>query len=335
VTNWHFFQALMAQLTTLIQGGGDAILNGTLGYVRPALLIGITAWLAFKAIMVANGFAPLNEIYRDLIRSAVVVFLLQSAATYNQYVGNLAVAIPAEVGAALAAIGANGNVANGAAFDGVWNTAAKAGFAVFEHIPKYSLSSIPLWFAVIVFLAIALVAVGASFLIYLASTVLLLLLLKAGPLFVALFAFPIAARFASGWVAAVVSAILTQIFTVAILVMFIGVEANTVDHITQGVTGGALANFIDEIVTLGEAALLMCLIASLVKQAPSFAGSIAHGVFQNVSGLVGTAGNVAGGAVKTSIGAIALGGRGVSAGVRRTAAAARVSRPTGKSLSEG
>ncbi len=313
MTNWHFFQALMGQLTALVQGAGDSMLNGALSYARATVLAAIVAWIAFKAIMVANGFAPLNEIYRDLVRAAVVVFLLQSAATYNQYVGNLAVVIPTEVSTALATIGVNGNVANGAAFDDVWNAAAKAGLTVFEHIPKYSLSSIPLWFAVIVFLAVALVAVGVSFLIYLASTVLLLLLLKTGPLFVALFAFSISAKFASGWVAAVVSAILTQIFTVAILILFIGTEQATVVRITQTVTGGALANFIDEIVTLGEAALLMCLIASLVKQAPSFAGSIAHGVFQNVSSLVGTAENVAGAAVKDTVGAIALGGRGVSA----------------------
>jgi hypothetical protein len=87
---------------------------------------------------------------------------------------------------------------------------------------------------------------------------------------------------------------------------------------------------------LSEAALVMWLIAALVKQAPSLAGSIAHGVFQNVNGLIGTAGNAAREAVKTSIGAIALGGRGVSSAVRRTATtAARVARPTGKSLSEG
>ena len=74
------------------------MLNGALGYARPTVLAAIVAWISFKAIMVANGFALLNEIYRDLVRAAVVVFLLQSAATYNQYVGNLAVVIPTEVG---------------------------------------------------------------------------------------------------------------------------------------------------------------------------------------------------------------------------------------------
>jgi hypothetical protein len=135
----------MGQLTAAIQVGANGMIAGTIDYVRPILLAAITAWIAFQAINVANGFAPMSSLYRGTIRAAVVVFLLQSAANYNQYVTSLAQAIPTEVGNALAAVGANrGNVANGAAFDDVWNTAAKAGLVVFEHIPKYSLSSIPL-----------------------------------------------------------------------------------------------------------------------------------------------------------------------------------------------
>lgn len=289
MTNWTFFSTLTAQLIGVIQAGGDALLNGALTYAHNAVLAASVAWIAFRAIMVATGKGTVGSLYRDLIRIAVVVFLLQSVATYNQYVGDLAFAIPTEVGKALAAVGANtGDVANGAAFDGVWNAAAKAGLAVFDHIPKYSLSSIPLWIAVIVYLAIALIAIGVSFLVYLASTILLLLLLKTGPLFVALFAFQVSLRFASGWVAAVVSTILTQILTVAILVLFVGVEANTVTHITTTVVaGGVAANFIDEIVTLAEAALVLWLIALLVKQAPSFAQGIAGGVYHNVSSVVG------------------------------------------------
>lgn len=326
----------MAQLTALMAAAGDAMLNGTLGYVRPLVLAAAIGWIAFRAIMVANNFSRLNDIYRDLIRIAIVVFLLQ-VANYNQYIGGLATAIPTEVGNALAGLGANaGNVTNGAAFDGVWNAAAKAGMAVYDQIPKFSLSSIALWFSVIVYLSLALITIGVSFLLYLASTILLLLLLKTGPLFVALFAFPITAKFGSGWVAAVVSVVLTQIFTLAILVLFIGTEQATVTRITAGVAAGGLNNFIDEMVTLAEAALLMWLIATLVKQAPSFAGSIAHGVFQSMSGLAGTAAGVAGGAIRTSLAGLALGGRGVSAAARSTgAAAARVTRTTGRSLSQG
>lgn len=326
MNNWTFFQTLLGQLTGILQTGGDLILNGSLGYARPLVLVCIIAWIAFKAIMVANSFETWNSIYRDLTRAAVVVFLLQSVTTYNQYVGTIAAAIPTEVGNAISGGAGNGNIANGAAFDTVWNAAAKAGLAVFDQVPKYSLSSIPLWIAVIVYLAIALIAIGVSFLVYLASTVLLLLLLKIGPLFVALFAFPIAAKFASGWVAAVVSAILTQVFAVAILILFIGTEQATIVSITQG---GISANFIGEIVTLGEAALLMWLIATLVRQAPSFAASIAGGVYQNVSAMAGAAGTTAS-AVKQAGGWTKQAGQTVGTKVQ----AFRMQRAIVRSLSE-
>jgi hypothetical protein len=182
VTNWNIFATFMTSLMTGIQAAYNAMLAGSLGYVRGFIFLAVTAWIAARAIMIANRLCGMNDLWRDLIRCAVVVMLLQ-AANYNQYIAALATAIPNEVGNALAETGA-GNMANGAAFDAVWNAAAKAGMATWEQVPKYSLSSIPLWCAIIVYWAIALVAIGTSFLVYLASTVLLLLLLAVGPLFV-------------------------------------------------------------------------------------------------------------------------------------------------------
>lgn len=348
MTNWQFFQTLTTQLMALIHAATNGMLNGSLGYARPAVLIGITAWIASQAIAVAYARAPMSSLWHGLIRAAVVVFLLQGAATYNQYIGTVAQAIPNEVGNALAAAGANnGNVANGAAFDNVWNAAAKAGLSVWEQVPKYSLSSIPLWLAIIVYLAIALVAIGISFLVYLASTILLLLLLAVGPLFVALFAFPQTHRFASGWVAALASTIVTQILAVAVLVMFIGVEQATVTQIITGIAGGVGANFINDIVTLAEAALLMWLIALLVKQTPTIAHGIAGGVYQNVAGVVNGPGAAAraawnlvnrmGGPPGGRPGGGGPPGAPPAGGGRSgpSATAPRVSTPTGRSLSGG
>lgn len=337
MTNWTFFATLTQQLLALMQAGTAAMTNGSLGYVRPAVLIGITAWLAFQAICVANGIAPMRSLWHGLLRGAIVLFLLQ-AANYTQYISGLAQVLPTEAGNALAAGGANaGNVTNGAAFDGVWNAAAKAGLMVWEAVPRYSLSSIPLWFAIIIYLAIALVAIGFSWLIYLASTVLLALLLAVGPLFLALFAFPQTHKFAAGWTAALASTIVTQILTVAILVMFVGVETATVQRITAGAGAAVVDNFINAIITLAEGALLMWLIGMLVKQAPSLAQGIAGGVYQSVGGMLASAAAGTAAAGRAATAGVALGARGVSAAAReagaKVASAARVSRPTGRSLS--
>ena len=314
------------------------MINGALGYARPAVLAGAVAWLAYQAICVANGVAPLRSFYHGLIRMAVVVFLLQ-AANYNQYIDQLALAIPTQASNALAAVGvAPGSVSGGAAFDTVWNAAYKAGWGVYEMIPKYSLSSIALWFGVMLYLGIAIVAIGAAWVVYIASTVLLTLLLAAGPLFVALYAFPQTIKFGVGWVAGVASTIVAQILTVAVLVMFVGIEQTTLAGVGAAAQAGT-GNFIGSIVTLFEAAMLMGIVATLVRQCPGIAQGIAGGVYQNVSGILGTAEKAAAETAKGTIGGIALGGRGVSAVARaataKVATVARISQPTGRSLSGG
>jgi type IV secretory pathway VirB6-like protein len=331
MTNWQFFQTLTTQLIAALQGATNGMVNGAVGYARPVVPAAAVAWLAFQAIAVAHQAASVRSMVHGLIRMAVVIFLIQTVANYNQYVGTVAQTIPTQVGNALAAGGANtGNVGNGTAFDTVSNAAIKAALTTYEAIPAFSLSSIPLWIAVIGFIGVAVLAVTISYAVYLASTVLLMLLLAVGPLFVALFAFPQTQKFGAGWVAAVVSTIVTQILAIALLVLFVGVEQETIGRVT---TGGVAANFIDAVVALVECAALMLLISTLVKQTPAIAQSIAGGVYQNMNNIVGGGGSAAVATTRGAVGAIAMGGRGVSAGVRATAA--RISQPTGKSLSGG
>lgn len=337
MNNWTFFASLTTQLMGIIQAATAGILNGALGWVRPIVALAAVGWIAFRAITVANGTGTLRVMWHDIIRIAVIMFLLQ-VANYNQYISAVAQAIPNEVGNALAVGGANmGDVASGAVFDTVWGTAAKAGLIVWEKIPAYSLASIPLWFVIIVYWGIALVSIGLSYIVYLASTVLLQLLIAVGGVFLALFAFEPTAKFAVGWVAAVASAIVTQILAMALLVMFVGVEKVAINQIIAGVAGGIGANFIASIFVLAVAALLMWLISILVKQTPSIAQAIAGGVYHNMSRVIGGTTSAAVTGAKMAVGGIALGGRGVSAGTRSAASrmtgAPRVTKPTGKSLS--
>jgi type IV secretion system protein VirB6 len=325
----------MTALLAAIQAGTNGMINGALGYVRPVLLVAITASIAFQAIAVANNVAALRSLWHGVIRAAVVVFLLQGAAVYNQYVSNLATVIPTEVGAALATAGVNtGNVANGAEFDVVLNAAIKAGLTVYDKIPDYSVKTIGLCIAVVIYWGIALGAIGISFAVYLASTLLLQLLLAVGPLFVALFAFPQAAKFGAGWVAGLVSVIVTQILAVAILVMFMAAETATVQRVTAAGVAGMAGNFVNGIIALGEGALLMVLISGLVKQAPGLAQGIAHGVYQNVGGFLGTAGKMAGMAAQGARWGATQAAKGVGA-VEQKTAAPRPTAATGRSLSGG
>ena len=334
MNNWNFFQSLFSQLNGIIQSNAVVALNGALDYARPAVQIGVVAWIAARAIAVANGFHIGNEIWKDMLRAVVVLFLISGAGTYNQYIGNLATAIPNEVGTAIAG-GPGGpgtaSIANGAAFDTVWSNAAKAGMTVFGHVPKYTLASIPLWCAVVVYMAVALVAIGLSFLIYLASTMVLTLLLMVGPLFVALYAFPVTARFANGWVSALVSAIVTQILTVGVLMMFMATEAATVNNVTAG---SALQEVTDELVTLGEAGLLTWLIYKLVMEMPGLSATIAGGFYHHVGPILSDA--VGAGALAAKVMAKSLSGfNGKEQSGGATVPFPRPTQSTGRSISGG
>ena len=326
--NWQFFAGLYRDITGLATAGTNGILNGALGYVRPVLLVAITAWIAAQAITVSLGQASMRSLYGGIIRGAVVVFLLQGAATYNQYVGTVAQAIPQEVSNAITP-GAVGNIGGGVAFDNVWNAAAKAGIAVWESIPSYSIKGAMLFLLVGVYFIATLCFIGAGFLVYLASTVLLQLLLAVGPLFVALFAFPQTHKFAAGWVAAVVSTLLTQILAVAILVMFTAAEQATVARIAAPGPGG-VGNFIDPLFTLLEASVLLYIIYKLVHQAPTIAASVSGGVYQGVGSLLASAGKAVGTAASATTQGIAKAAQGVGAA---TIPATRIIAATGRSLS--
>jgi hypothetical protein len=128
----------------------------------------------------------------------------------------------------------------------------------------------------------------------------------------------------------VASTIVTQVLAMAILVLFTAAELATVNNVAAP---GADTDFLDQLFVLLEAALLLGVIASLVKQTPSIAASIAGGVYQGVGGLLGGAGKMAAMAARGTTGGIALAARGAGAAASRMASPARVSQPTGRSLS--
>jgi type IV secretory pathway VirB6-like protein len=272
--------------------------------------------------------------------------ILQSVAAYDQYVVSLAQTIPNEIGVALAGGGAGGTVTSGAAFDLVWNQAAKAGLMVWAHIPSYSLKGAILTLCVAAYFVVAFAAILAGFIVYLVSAVLLSLLLTVGPLFIALYPFPPVARFFNGWLSATVSAVLTQILAVAVLALLIAGEMATVNRIVQNAGNGAEANFVSELLVLLEAGGLMAFVARLIKEIPSITVAIAGGVYQNANRLASTpmsmvaAGAAAGGSMAgRGIGAAASGVAGAmrdnSDPVVRNlrAAARRATRSAGASLS--
>jgi type IV secretory pathway VirB6-like protein len=310
VNNWHFFSVVLTGLINMVQGGSDTLINGSIGYVRPIVMAGVVAWIAAQSVAVAYANASIRTLYTGLFRAAVIVAALQSVGIYNQWIGDVAAALPNEIGNAIGGVGAN--ITNGVAFDRTMNDSFKAGLIVWKHIPAYSFSGAILTLGVLGFWVISMMAVGAAALVYGASTVLLTLLIKLGPLFLAAFAFRQTARIGNGWASAIISAILTQVFSIAILVLAIGAIEVTLPQIVANASNGADPNNVTEMITLIETGFMLWVIWTLVKQAAGFASAIAGGVYQNVSAFTGAIGAVPSATVSAARGTAGVAGNAIA-----------------------
>ena len=123
-----------------------------------------------------------------VVRGAVVVTLVGNAGNFNQWIGTLFLTtIPNEIGQAInGSFGGGGApVSGGQQFDAVWNAAYKAGLIVYNNLPSVSLKGYRSSFCVFGFWGVALAAVAIGFLMFLASNVLMALLVAVGPIFIA------------------------------------------------------------------------------------------------------------------------------------------------------
>jgi type IV secretion system protein VirB6 len=291
MNNWTFISDLLNHLVQLVQNGGNPLLNAAVGYVRPLVIACAVAWIATQALAVSYANASSATLLTGIFRIAVVVAVLQTAGTYNQWVGDVAQTLPNEIANTIS--GAQNNITTGQAFNTALNAAFKGALTVWEHAPKYSFTVIIIGISVIGFLAIAIASIGSAALTYAASTIALIFFIKIGPLFLALFAFPQTRRFGSGWVTALVSAALTQIFTVGLLGLLMGAEQQTINQMVTKTATGADPNVIDELISLMLGGFLFWVIWELLRQAASFASSIAGGVHQKVNQFADKAMSVA------------------------------------------
>ena len=97
---------------------------------------------------------------------------------------------------------------------------------VYDNLPSVSLKGVSLSFCVFLFWGVALAAVAVGFLMFLASSVLMALLVAIGPIFIACALWPASRAFFSGWIASCVSTLTAQILVVALMSLMLQVETD-------------------------------------------------------------------------------------------------------------
>jgi type IV secretory pathway VirB6-like protein len=343
--NWHFFANLYNGMMLPLLQQLQAMIGTVVTTMQPVALAMVALWLTVIGIEVANAHKTIQQVLRDFFIAAMILGLLATPGIYTQWVTTTVLtSIPATLAQA---IGAPGTPV--AALDIVMNAGIKTAAQVYNALPDYSLKIIPLGMAVIAYALLTVFAVGYTFLVYALAGITIVAGVLIGPVFVTLAAIPTTRRYAAGWLAVLVSGLVAQFLSMALILLLTGAETTTLTQLAANIAPDA--DTVALLYGLGQAGLLMLLCYKLIQQAPHIAQVIAGGVYHNASGAFAPISNALSGAVGASVGAArgaagALGAHAASqigpGGARTGAAAARAeiasrrfgaSAPTGQSLS--
>jgi type IV secretion system protein VirB6 len=221
-----------------------------------------------------------------------------------------------------------------AALDTVLNTAIKSAASTYDQAVGVSPKTWPLGIAVIIFVVVGVAAVSYTFIIYMVATIINVVVVVVGPVFLALGAVPLTRRFAAGWFGVLVSGCVSQLLALAVIQLLSGGEINMLHQFS--VTAAATnSNSIAMLWGLTQCGILLFLCSMIIKEIPTIARAIAGGVYHGTQSIhaatFGAAGAAAGGAVGAARGA--AGAIGAHASRQIGAGAVRTFTPVGPSLS--
>jgi len=327
--NWATFATLYSSLITPILAQLQSMLGNVCTTIQPVALAMITLWLGFVAFDIANGTKTVQQALRDFFVAGLVVVALQ-AGQYTQYVSDLFLqALPNTIGQAI-----GGNASPVAALDTVLNTVIKAAASTYDQAVGVSPKTWPLGLAVIIFVVVGVTAVSYAFIIYMVATIINVVAVVVGPVFLALAAVPLTRRFAAGWFGVLVSGCVSQLLSLGVIRLLSGGEINML-HQFSVTAASTNSNSIAMLWGLTQCGVLLFLCSMVVKEIPTIARAIAGGVYHGTHSIHAATFGAAAAAAGASVGAArgAAGAIGTHASRQIGAGAVRVSTPVGRSLS--
>ena len=335
-----FFASLYTALITPLLAQLQAMIGTVISTMAPIAMVMAVIVVAVSGAEVAFGQKTFSGFKRDVAIAAIVIVLATST-YYTQYISNLFLTgIPNTLGNAL---GATTNPAS--SLDRVLNTVVKATFEDYHQLP-WGLMSIPLGLGLIMILVVTVTCLLFSFGVYMTATIINVVAVLIGPVFLILGITPITRRFTAGWFSVLVGGCITQVLALG------GDPAHDdrrIDDDPGFYRGGTACcrrrqQHRDPMGPdpVGNAARLT---AAAVKQVPAISRAIGHGVYHSSAGLqaatfgAGAAlGKAATGGVSrgagAAVGAAVYDGRRPAWRGRRQSPGGRKA-PVGRSLSRG
>jgi type IV secretory pathway VirB6-like protein len=333
-----FFASLYTDLITPLLAQLQAMIGTVISTMAPIAAVMAVIAVALSGLEVALGQKTFSGLKRDFAIAAIVIVLATST-YYTKYISDLFLTgIPNTLGTAL---GATTNPAS--SLDLVLNTLVKATFEDYHQLP-WSLMSIPLGIGLIAILVVTITCLLFSFAIYITATVINVVAVLIGPIFLILGITPITRRFTAGWFSVLVGGCITQVLALGLIQLMANAELTMIrGFIAAAAPAAGGDNSIVILWGLTQSAMLLGLTAAAVKQVPDISRAIGHGVYHSAAGLQAATF----GAAKTIAGGVAAGAaRGAGAAVSGATWLAggeagegvapwRLTRPVGRSLSRG
>ena len=206
-----FFASLYTALITPLLAQLQAMIGTVISTMAPIATAMAVIAVAVSGAEVAFGQKTFSGFKRDVAIAAIVAVLATST-YYTQYISNLFLTgVPNTLGNAL---GATTNPAS--SLDHVLNTVVKATFEDYHQLP-WGLMSIPLGLGLIVILAVTVTCLLFSFGVYMTATIINVVVVLIGPVFLILGITPITRRFTAGWFSVLVGGCITQVLALGVI----------------------------------------------------------------------------------------------------------------------
>ena len=289
---YAIFTMLWINVAEPVDAATDQMVNSLVSWIGPKFPLCVVAYFLVSLLIASwsSDEQAFQRYFRQIILASVIFSLAANADTFNYYVAGIAHGTVDGISRAVANIFNKGQPINANGFDILASRAYSLGLAVYKDLPSWSLKTVALGAGVVAYWFLAFIGILVMFAGYLLSYVAMAFLIGIGPVFVALYFFPFSRRWFDGWLKNVVTAMLVQIFTVALGAMFIGVLTYILQQMSTGLVGSQ-AGQVDGGVVIGDLMMLdvtaiVCLIfAGLEGYIVYLAISIAGGAHAQLSAM--------------------------------------------------
>jgi type IV secretory pathway VirB6-like protein len=252
------YATVWQMLAVPLNGAVQGVIAALMAYLRPTFQVAVPAYLIIMLLIAAWGAdeTAFPRFFKQLWLAVIIYTLATNAEAFGYYVSGLVTGIEGGISNTIAGNVFNGAIIGTAAFDTFQIKLYSLGGSVLEKVSFYSPKTWVNLLVVYTYWLFGTLSIFLMFVEYLASYCIQQVLIAFGPLFVACYFFPFTRRYFEGWLSVAVASILTQIFVVGLLSMFLSVMTMVVTGVATA-TGTVAAGQLGSGNTAGQALLLL------------------------------------------------------------------------------